>query len=220
MIHRYACASPRVLDAGCGTGWTAGVVAAGEPSSLVVATDLSTIEASAVRRDRVLLVESDLEALPFRRCFDVLMLLDVLEHFEDDQSILKSAGALLVEGGVLLATVPAMPSLWSGYDDRCGHARRYTRRSLQRLLGGCGFTPVFVSYFMCLLAPALYLRRRVLAKGRRNGSEPLCEGEFRPGWVVSAVMTTWSALERPLLRHGLRLPWGSSLFAVARVGRS
>lgn len=146
--------------------------------------------------------------------------MDVLEHFEDDLSVLRSASSALAPGGLLVVTVPAMPSLWSDYDVRCGHCRRYTRRSLLDLLQECGFESVFTSYFMCILAPALFLRRKLHLCRSRDPSGGISELEFRPGRLVSGIAGASVSLERLVLGQGFRLPWGSSLIAAARLGGS
>jgi hypothetical protein len=145
------------------------------------------------------------------------MLLDVVEHFEDDRAVLVSARSLLRAGGLLLVTVPSMPSLWSGYDVRCGHARRYCRRTLLDLLGSCGFTPVFASHFMFFLAPLLFAHRKLYAKSAPEDSSD--EAEFNPGRFVSSIMKAFLCIEVFIISRGYRLPWGSSLIVAAVPSR-
>ena len=188
--------------------------------ALMVGADVSTAEAALAGHPGVLLVRSDIASPPFGPVFDVLLLLDVLEHFEDDRAVLRSASSVLAPGGLLVVTVPAMPSLWSDYDVRCGHCRCYTRRSLLELMHECGFESVFTSYFMCMLAPALFLRRRLRLRGSRDCGGGISALEFRPGRLVSGVSAASASLERLFLGPGFRLPWGSSLIAAARLGGS
>jgi SAM-dependent methyltransferase len=69
------------------------------------------------------------------KSFDGLILMDVLEHIEDDDAFLKEALDKLVSGGALFMTVPAMQFLFSSHDRFLGHYRRYSRKRLLALLG-------------------------------------------------------------------------------------
>src|SRR6185437_4272837 len=99
LVSRLAPAGASVLDIGCGTGFTL--------EALVQRYDAWGLEPDAavrartrdVVRDRVLPGDTgDLSALAGRR-FDVVLLLDVLEHVEDDCGALTSAQAALAPGG-------------------------------------------------------------------------------------------------------------------------
>ena len=61
-------------------------------------------------------------------------LLDVLKHQEDDAQFIGGLVAKMEPGSVLLLTVPALPKLWSPWDEALGHYRRYTRSSLLETL--------------------------------------------------------------------------------------
>ena len=75
---------------------------------------------------------------------EVVLLLDVIEHVDDDVATLGAARTGVGEGGLLVVTVPAYQWLWSGHDEVLGHRRRYTaggaprRRRARRLHGGTG----------------------------------------------------------------------------------
>lgn len=70
--------------------------------------------------------------------FDLITALDVVEHIEDDQSAVDHMMQMLVPGGTLLITVPALPALWTQHDEMNKHFRRYTRQSLTELLAPHG----------------------------------------------------------------------------------
>jgi hypothetical protein len=66
---------------------------------------------------------------------DCILLLDVLEHCENDQMVLSESISLLKEqnDATVLITVPAFQMLFSDHDRLLKHYRRYTRKNIQRL---------------------------------------------------------------------------------------
>ena len=141
---------------------------------------------------------------------DAVLLLDVLEHLEDDVAALRGARRPLRPGGVMVITVPAYPWLWSGHDVALGHRRRYTARTLRGALVGAGLVPEHLGYFNAVLFPAIAAVR--LAKRLRGEAG---HDMHRPPAPVNRGLERLFALERHLvLRPGL--PFGSSVLAVAR----
>ncbi len=61
------------------------------------------------------------------RYFDTAVLLNVLEHVDDDRSLLADISARLALGGTLCIWVPAFPSLFGEFDRLVGHCRRYRK---------------------------------------------------------------------------------------------
>ncbi len=71
-----------------------------------------------------------LEASP---SFDAILYIDVLEHIEDDRGELEQAARRLRPGGKLCVLSPALSWLFSEFDARIGHHRRYDRATLVAL---------------------------------------------------------------------------------------
>ena len=90
--------------------------------------------------------------------FDLVAMMDVLEHVEDDRTFLADVGERTRGGTRFVVTVPAMPSLYSAWDDAMGHYRRYTRRSLRAVVPA-SLEVRNVSYLFPELIPAAALRR-------------------------------------------------------------
>jgi SAM-dependent methyltransferase len=82
------------------------------------------------------LVEADLsQALPEHvPTYECVLALDVIEHLDDDRQALEQLGRLLKKDGRLIITVPALPELFSEFDEVQGHRRRYTPQSLRSCL--------------------------------------------------------------------------------------
>lgn len=78
---------------------------------------------------------------------DSCVLVNLLEHIEDDGAAIAALAGVLRPGGHLLVFVPAMPFLYSRLDTLLGHHRRYTRAALARLVAGAGMDIVRLRYF-------------------------------------------------------------------------
>jgi SAM-dependent methyltransferase len=140
---------------------------------------------------------------------DVVLLLDVLEHLDDDAAALREARALLRPGGALVITVPAYQWLWSDHDVLLQHRRRYTLRRLRARVTAAGLSISHASYFNTLLLPAIAAVRAW--KRSRGGGHDL----VRPSELVNATLARVFSLEAPLASR-LSLPCGTSIMLVAR----
>ncbi len=79
--------------------------------------------------------------------FETVVYINVLEHIENDTQELAYANQILKKNGHLCIFVPALPWLYSAFDARVGHYRRYYKKDLERLLDSNGFEIVHSSYF-------------------------------------------------------------------------
>jgi SAM-dependent methyltransferase len=84
--------------------------------------------------------------LALENSYDIIFSSNVLEHIEDDALVLQELNGKLKNGGVLLLYVPAFPLIWSRMDDRVGHYRRYTRRTLTQKLKAAGYNVTSAYY--------------------------------------------------------------------------
>lgn len=78
---------------------------------------------------------------------DSVLYINVLEHVEDDEAELNAVGQILADNGRVLIFVPALKWLYSRFDKRVGHFRRYTRRELEDKLRRAGFRILKSAYF-------------------------------------------------------------------------
>lgn len=170
------------------------------------------------------LVQGDILAPPFRGRFDLIGLFDVLEHVGDDVGVLSQLYSMLTDRGVLLLTVPAHQSLWSYFDEASHHCRRYESDELEEKLAGSGYRVEYLTQFMSVLYPLMWLGRRIAARfnrhacGRSDGAEDLALAELKVVPVVNSLLTWLLALEAGWLARRRHLPVGSSLLALARRG--
>jgi len=79
--------------------------------------------------------------------FDTVVYINVLEHIRDDRSELANAFETLKPGGYVLLFVPALAWLYSDFDRKIGHVRRYSKASLSTVVGDVGFAVLRARYF-------------------------------------------------------------------------
>ncbi len=202
-----------ILSAGCGPadglGW---LLRYAGPRGHVLGADIEPRHAPQ-DNGRIEFIVSSLNAVPLASAaFDLVLALDVLEHLDDDRGALLEAVRLVRPGGLLVITVPALPSLWGGQDVVSEHRRRYTRGTLVTLFQKAGLAGVEVRYFNTLLFPlaaAVRWSRRALGLSNRPRSD---FEDNRPG-VMNEVLARVFGAERHVIDR-LPLPIGVSLLAT------
>jgi len=158
-----------VLDFGCGRGVFSHLLKKQHPHLEITAYDPNGPE---TREDGVQFTNR----LPEGK-FDVVLLMDVLEHVPDPHALLEEVLSCCHSGTEVFVTVPAFRSLWSGHDEYLGHHRRYTLGQLVEQARGAGFQVRHSHYlFTHLLLPAL-VRRRMM---RRDLKSDMCQV---PRWL-------------------------------------
>lgn len=142
---------------------------------------------------------------------DLVLMLDVLEHLQDDSAAVRHVYDILAPGGFFLLTVPALMWLWSRHDDANLHYRRYHKETLAKVLTQAGFRIEMARYFFgWTLGPMLL--RRVLAPG--HNQEQAAYRVRVPARPINRALYALSRCEQVTVgRWGL--PLGASLIAVA-----
>jgi len=214
-LQRQVTAFTDFLEVGCGTGYVLQGVAAAFPDAHLCATEAQTegLQFAAARVPRAAFLQMDARQMPFDREFDAVGAFDVIEHIAEDEAVLAQMHRALRPGGSLLLTVPQHPFLWSEYDVRAHHVRRYTAGELRQKLARAGYEIVKMTSFVSVLLPLMMLSRLT----RRTAApdyDPLAE--LRIGAVTNALLERALDAERLLIRAGITLPCGGSLLAVAR----
>ena len=125
----------RLYNVGCGSGTFNGLAA--EAGFAVEACEPDPVARAAAVADApegVVVHDAGLLDAPFPGPAPVVVMHDVLEHIEDDDSAAARLASLVEPGGIAIVSVPAMPSLFGYHDELLGHYRRYTRASLRAVL--------------------------------------------------------------------------------------
>ena len=214
-IARYFPGARNLLEVGCGTGFVLAGVAAAFPALRLSGSEAATagLAFAAARAPGAELMQMDAQDIPFRDEFDVIGAFDVIEHIDEDRAVLAELRAAAAPGGGVLLTVPQHPALWSEFDARAGHVRRYRARELRRKVVEAGPEIVRMTSFVALLLPFMYLSRRAQ---RAPGAEydPLAELRVAP-WL-NRILEGALGAERTLISGGVNFPAGGSLLVVAR----
>jgi SAM-dependent methyltransferase len=170
-----------------------------------VEPDPSVISADSEWRHRIEVRPFDESFVPDRR-YDLIVMLDVLEHFADPQRALRHAATLLNGSGRILLTVPAFRLLWTHHDVLNRHFHRFTKRQLGAVASGAGLEAIGSWYlFQWLFAAKLVARAREWLRGPSPPEEVPVER------VNEALYRICVAEQRVA---GRSLPFGSSLIAV------
>ena len=213
---------PNVLELGCGTG--------GNISMLSKFGDFTAIEMNEKAVGMAKKAHPSLDEnirqgylpdnLPVDGQFDMIFMLDVLEHIEDEHDALIAVKKLVRDDGRLFLTVPAYQWLWSDHDESNQHFRRYSKSQIISVLEQQGFKVEYCSYFNTLLLP-LAIIDRVKSKvtsyisreysDTRGGPRKTIEA---PNGLINKLLSATFGLESSWAGK-LSMPFGLSICLVA-----
>ena len=198
-----------ILEVGCGTG-----------SNIALLQEFGTVEAIepddharsfSEQRTGLVIKGGYLPNVPLVDArYDLIVLLDVLEHIPDDHGALLALRPKLAPGGRLLLTVPGIPALWSGHDIAHHHQRRYTAKTLEAVVRQAGFRTVHRGAFNTLMLP-LIVAVRALNKIRRHEGG---DDDAIPPKPLNTLLGALFGAERYAAVRGL-FPVGVSIALVA-----
>ncbi|WP_089728830.1 class I SAM-dependent methyltransferase [Candidatus Thiosymbion oneisti] len=144
---------------------------------------------------------------------DLVLLMDVLEHVDDDVGLLTDCVRKVPGGARFLVSVPAFRFLWSGHDEFLGHQRRYTLDELQAVVRRAGLRVRQGAYYFGLVFPLAAAIRLADNWLRRPGGKPAHSQLRRHGRLVNETLAAICKAELPLL--SLNRVVGLSAFCVA-----
>ena len=198
----------RILEIGCGTGHNLAMLGGfGTVDAIEIDPAAREIAANRLGRD------VDDAPLPTLQGvndggYDLVAVLDVIEHIEEDEAALRMIARKLRPGGRILITVPAHPWMWSAHDVVNHHHRRYTKKTLRRAIAAAGLRTDLLSYFNSLLFPLAAAARLA---GRLTGKED--SDDKLPPAPVNKLFEALFALERHAIGR-VPFPPGVSLVAI------
>lgn len=145
--------SRQVLDVGSGAGNMAHHLA---HYGHVIGLDYNARPLTVAQRRALDVCQGVGDSLPFADgSFDLVTLLDTIEHIPDEFGVLQECRRVLKPGGKLIITVPAFMWLWSYNDEINEHQRRYTAPELRQKLEISGLRVKRLSYNNFFLFPPI-----------------------------------------------------------------
>jgi SAM-dependent methyltransferase len=197
----------RILEIGCGTGHSLPMLSQfGEVDAVEMDAQARLMASERLGKPVGAATLPELRGVE-RHAYDLVALLDVLEHVEDDRAALRGIAECLASGGRILITVPAHPFLWSAHDEANHHFRRYTRKTLKAAIADAGLRIERLTFFNSLLFPLAVAGRLF---GRASNQQVTGDSLPQPfPWVLENVF----AAERFAIGR-LPFPPGLSLLAV------
>jgi len=215
---------PRVLDVGAGDAWFSSQLLREHLGPSAQITCLDAEYSDGVLADLRATTPSQIE---FRRerpeaRFDLVMLLDVLEHVEDDLGFLRPiVETNVADEGYVLISVPSWQILFSSHDSRLRHYRRYSPEECRRVIGDAGLRILRQGgLFHSLLVPraAQVAKEKLFGAGDRQAPVTL---DWNAGPLITRAIDTALQMDN-LLSHrladaGIEVP-GMSYWALCKKG--
>jgi hypothetical protein len=217
----------RIMDVGAGDGYLAHQLLGGAPAGTeIVCFDPHYTDDQLARLGQG-------NGVSFTRAqpqgqFDLILLLDVIEHVADDHELLVRSASTLTEGGAILISVPAWGSLYTRHDLFLGHHRRYRPGQLRAVVARAGLrVEAGGGLFHSLLAVRAAEKLAELGRGIRSrpipeqfgGGDEAGVGQWKGGPALTRVIGTMLALDNrassATAALGLGVP-GLSTWALCR----
>jgi SAM-dependent methyltransferase len=205
----------KILNIGVATGYTSVLLSRfGTVKSVEFDKECYEFTKKEVKID---IINGSITELPFEdESYDLVCAFDVIEHIDDDKLAVSEMRRVCKTGGDLCVTVPAFMLLWSEHDIINQHYRRYRKHEMESLFEKS--TSIYSTYFNSFLfLPIAFFR---ILKTAISG-EPKLENAASDFIVLRQNIFTWGAkvifsLEKPLLKMGIKFPFGVSILLSAK----
>ena len=214
--------NPAVLDVGCGTGGNLRFLSSLLRPAYLAGFDLSNLATERARRKcpEADIYISDIRHPKLHRDqFDLILISDVIYAVGVSECYagLETLVATMSPGSSLIMHLPAYDWLTSAHDRAVHTVQRFRVHQVQRLLADLRLQTILISYRMCSLLPMMALRRLPSILNRKHSSE---RSELeQPNHYVNRLIFNILRVENRLIARKVRLPFGSSVIAIATKRR-
>lgn len=203
LIRKYRPNPQYVLDIGCGSGLVLDSLK-NIPKRIGVENNPEAINYA---KEKNITIFSTIQEAPAEA--DVILLMDVLEHVEDDQKMLEQSLSKLRKNGIVIITVPAFDWLWSQHDKLVHHQRRYSKKQLENCIKKAGAETIYSSYWNFSFFIPTVIKKKI--KTKKNVESDLQEVSNWLNHIMLKIM-----LFENKISMKFSLPIGSSVFAIIR----
>jgi hypothetical protein len=145
----------------------------------------------------------------------LILMMDVLEHVDDDVGLLREYTENMPDDGLVVISVPAFQFLWSGHDVFLEHRRRYTRRTINKVVADAGLEVVDSRYFFGLLFPVVATMRLIDRWRLQNKKVEAKSSLKKHSALINSLLIVVHKLECAVIFPLNRLA-GLTVFCVAR----
>ena len=207
-----------ILDIGSGSGVNLSMLSEFGKVSCIEPDD-ENIEYTKQKFPEIQILKGD---LPYNnpynnQKFDLITILDVIEHIEKDYETLLEIKNMLNNDGKIIITVPAFQFLFGPSDIMANHCRRYSKKALKNLIIKAGFKNFKIYYFNTFLfLPIVFVR--LFEKFFRKNTQRVEMGDFSGektssnfGNILNTLLFKIMSIEKYLYKLN---PIGISLVAV------
>ena len=199
----------RILDVGAGSGFFARGLLERTNAASAVCVD------TGYDGDRIESLDNG-KTIEFRRGgssrdADLVLLMDVIEHVDDDAALIAEYAADARPGTRFVVSVPAFQWLWSPHDEFLEHRRRYTLGGLLKTVSDGGLVPVDGFYFFAAIFPAAAAAR--VCRRRAAAGTPPASDLRRHHPLTNWLLARACLAECAIARHNRA--FGLTAFAVA-----
>lgn len=181
-----------VLDVGAGLGWFSNRMVAGGHAERAICVDpgydrdwQENVGAGTVEYVRSVTQPQ----------VDLVLMMDVLEHVDDDVALLKDYLDMIPPGTPVFITVPAFEFMWSAHDDYLEHRRRYTTARLAKTIRAAGGRTTALHYYFGAVLP-IAMAVRLARRGKETDAS-----DMKPqAPVVNGILKAVCGAERGIMR--------------------
>ncbi len=214
----------KILDAGCGTG----MMLKSSKHHEAYGLDFSEEALKFCRkRDLTNLLRGSINSLPFKNnYFDIVLSFDVIGQemdftgsssniLQDNVKTLKEIGRVMNKNGILIVNLPAFNFMRGNHDKAVGINKRYTIKEAKDNIQKAGFEIENITYRNTILFPISIVKRFI--DGWLNIEEEDPKSDLKPlPCLLNKFLTHILFFENKLIRSGVNLPFGLSIYCVAR----
>jgi SAM-dependent methyltransferase len=206
------------LEIGCGTGYVLKGLAKFDRLTLNGSEIyLEGLKYAKRRLPYVEFFQMDATNIPFRNLYDYVGAFDVLEHIDDDLSVMSNVHKALKSNGLFFISVPQYPFMWSHLDDIACHKRRYTKHEMFNKLKLSGFEVLYSTSFVFSLFPLMIISR-ILKRNKENHNVArikIQEYELNLPRPINALFEWILKIDELCIKNKFTLPFGGGLIVVA-----
>ncbi len=206
--------SGTVLEIGAGCGKNLEFLRSKGFSVEGIDIDPAAVEFS--HRKNLAVEKKSVENHSFKKKYDLVLMMDVLEHIEKDGECVRRLAGGIKKGGHLYLTVPAFQFMYGPHDMLCHHHRRYEIGTVKKMVEAAGLKIEKLTYWngtFFLPVAGFKVLRKIFFGGDLTKTNP--DLGIAPEPANSAIIELLR-LENRLIAKGLKVPFGSSVVCLAR----